>query len=554
MKLIIMIVHATIVLLIVSQIATATEVMVHTLDKKSLQSTVHSSLESWLIVYHGADHNMNDFLEMASTKVSNYGISVGMVDCSKNMRLCQAESIRSLPSVNFFTEKPAYNPYSGKLYRGSDLYDGETLDMKSLEKFIVKRFPSSVISKVNTIEEFDSNLRIGLAVPTVVLFTEKSSPSLMFRTIAQRFKGDFKFMFVPIKASQDVSDKYKIATTVISVIQPQSDALINFDGEDLSSRADIVTWLSKFLTEVIPEVKNSADSSSSSEKTDEFDESNAVKYSSKDFDIDTLSTDNAWMVAILQKGDIPSIWSEASKSCVGHIQSAVIFCDTKNIVNNENEMKNEKDVNSLPVESDVPITGDSSIDDSTLSFGQKVCKKANNLPYLVTLKYGNVERKKLSNTKFKLDSIMMELTSHEKVFKILSESLPTSSVSVISENSLPQYVDEGLSKGLLSFILISSNSEVSTLFLNIALTYKNTAQFGFISNPSENLLRQSNIMKLPAVIALIPQTSEEAEINESQNQGGAGMRITHYDYQAFGPIKFFSLGMFVESVISQMNK
>ena len=544
MKTIMMVIYAINVLLLISQIATG-ESVVHKLDRKDIQSKVYDSFEPWLVVFYGAEDNLDQFLEVVSMKLSTYGISVGMIDCSKNMRLCQAENLRSLPSVHMISERPTVNPYSRKMYRASELYAGESLNMKSLESFVAKSFPSSILSKVKTIEEFDSSVEMGLEVPTVVIFSEKSTISLMYRIIARRFKGDLNFVHVHIKSSMDLSDKYDVSSTAIGIIKNQSGILIPFEGEDLTSTVDIVTWLSTFVSEKPPSVGTTAASDPSADSTinDQKAEMNMNHYLSKDFDINTLSTDNAWMVAVgVQKGNMPSIWSDATKGCMGHIQSAVIFCDNESDENANKENNTNKN--------EIPIDGDSSVDKTELSFGQQVCKKIKNIPSILIIEYGATERKKIGNSKFKLESIIMDMASHEKAFKILGESLPTSSVSTIFESILPQYVDEGLSKGLLSFILVSSSTEVSSLFANIALTYNNIAQFGFISNPSQNMMQQSNIMKLPTIIALTPQTPEEIASHPNE---GAGMRVTLYDYQAFGPIRFSSLGFFVEGVVRQIN-
>ena len=542
-------IHAINVLLLVSQIA-AGESVVNKLDRKDIQIKVYDSLEPWLVVFHGAEDNLDQFLEVASVKLSTYGISVGKVDCSKNMRLCQAENLRSLPSINLITERPSLNPYSRKMYRASELYAGETLNMKSLESFVAKSFPSSTLSKVSTIEEFDRSVETSIEVPTMVLFSEKSTISLMYRVIARRFKGDLNFIHVHVKSSKDLSDKYDISSTAIGIIKYQSDALIMFEGEDVTSMIDIITWLSFFVSENPTSVDTAAaDSSSDSTTNSQKAEINANHYLSKNFTINTLSTDNAWMVAVgVQKGNMPSIWSDATKGCMGHIQAAVIFCDNESVKKIDNEIEIHE--NGIPIDTNLRISDDFSVDGTELTFGQQVCKNVNNIPSILIIKYGATERKKIGNSKFKVQSLIMDMTSHEKVFKILGESLPTSSVSTIFEDILPQYVSEGLSKGLLSFILVSSSTEVSSLFANVALTYDKIAQFGFLSNPSQNLMQQSNIIKLPTIIAVTPQTPEEIAANPNE---GAGMRVTHYDYQAFGPIKFASLGFFIEGVLRQIN-
>jgi hypothetical protein len=47
------------------------------LDSKTLQSAVMDSTDSWLLVYFDESQNMEAFLENASKKIADYGISVG---------------------------------------------------------------------------------------------------------------------------------------------------------------------------------------------------------------------------------------------------------------------------------------------------------------------------------------------------------------------------------------------------------------------------------------------------------------------------------------------
>jgi hypothetical protein len=47
------------------------------LDSKTLQSAVMDSTDSWLLVYYDESQDLSGFMEMASLKVADYGISVG---------------------------------------------------------------------------------------------------------------------------------------------------------------------------------------------------------------------------------------------------------------------------------------------------------------------------------------------------------------------------------------------------------------------------------------------------------------------------------------------
>ena len=473
--------------------AAATVGVAHSLDSKSIQSLVYDSLESWLVLYHGAGQDVEPLLKEVAAKISIYGISVGSIDCSKEQKLCNADGIRQHPTAKLMTEKPVFNPYTKKMYRNGEPFVSEILDMKSLEKYIAKSFPSAAIIKVTSEAEFKSNDKIVSTLPTAVLFTEKSVPSLLYRTIALRLKGAMNFVYIPIKASTDLifkSSTDEMTSAIIGILEPNSDSIQKYTGEDASSREDVLKWLLSFIPEDPSTVTDTPNTSNSQNNNE------ANKYSSSDFTVDTLSSDIAWIVAVVNQNEgMPATWSEAKKGCQGSIQSAVITCEKK---------------------------GDDS--SSTLSLGQQACKQKD-IPYFLTFKHGVAERKKLSNPKFKIESIMSDFESHVEVVRSLGDSLPTSTVKAVYENSLPQFVMDGIGKGLLSIILLTDGTEPSTLFKNVALTYAQNAQFGLITGPSEDMMKRSGITKLPCVIALTPEElSPEIQKNQKDQKGKKGQQ------------------------------
>jgi hypothetical protein len=225
-----------------------------------------------------------------------------------------------------------------------------------------------------------------------------------------------------------------------------------------------------------------------------------------------VSTDSAWMVAVVEEGgEMPPAWSNATDTCVGYIKPIIMYCPEV-----DQDIKNKK----------------------SLTLGQQICKQmVVQLPFIFIIKHGAVERKKLSAPVIKWDSLTFEFTAYDKAFKSLGDSLPSSAVVGIYENMLPQFVQDGFARGLLSFILLSEGSDPPSMVKNVAMSHSDIVQFGFLSGPSEDLLKGAGNLRLPAIIAIPPPD------NMAQ-----GMRVIKYDHRALGPVKFASLSRFVDAV------
>lgn len=505
----------------------ASDEIVNQLDSKSFQSTVLDSHDHWLLLYYGADQNFDKFTEKIAKNVLNYGISFGTVDCAKEVKFCNAEGIQVMPTLKFVTGKPELNPYSGKMIRKSDVFDGGFLDPRSVNKFISKSYPTSAVITILLDSDLDSFIESNPGLPTSILFSDKAAPSLIFRTIADYFKGRMTFVFVPMKSAAGVAERFKVTSTSIGVLESGSKTPIFFDGEDINLRSSIVTWLSTFAADIAV----ASPDASSATREDPSASQQKQEYSSSEFSIDTLSTENAWMVAVAKQGtDLPKQWADAKKGCLGHIRTTILRCSSDD----------------LTVTAEASADGDQVADVATLSFGQQACSKSgSSLPYLLLIRHGSAERKKLGSPKLKWDTIAMDINSHEKALKKLGESLPSTSITGVYENMLPHFVGEGYSKGLATILLLSDGQATPTLFKNVALRYSEVIQFGLLSGPSPQLIKDANIAKLPAVLALMQPV--DGVINSSPEQG-PGMRVINYDHRVLGPVRYESLCAFIEAI------
>ena len=501
----------------------ATEAVVHQINAKSYQSSVLDSSDHWLVVYCGTDQNLDSFLENVSKKFSNYGISVGKIDCSKEIKRCQTDGVTTIPSLRFFNGRSVLNPYSGKHIKSSEMFSGETLNIDSIMKFISSGLPSSLVTQVSSGQELDAFIGSNTDLPTAVLFSDKAAVSLVLRSIAGLFKGRIRFLFVSIKSAPEVAERFNIGKTTMGIFGTNSAELTLFNGEDVSSRSAIAAWLNTFSPETPPVVPPTA-------STAKEDSAYQNEKFSDTFKIDTLPMDGAWIVAVLDEGvDIPKEWTLAKKGCAGHIRSAILRC------------RKGDQLTSV----DIDGKGDIARDTAASTFGQQVCRHVSpSVPSLLTIRYGEAERNKFLTTKFGWDSVFTDFSSYDKVLKKLGESLPASSVENIYEEMLPQYVTQGYEKGMITILLLSDGPAAPALFKNVAMGSKGLMQFGFISGPSAKLVKSANNMKLPGVIALLPALPDTAAPAE-----GMAMRIVNYDHKALGPVRYDSLSMFIVALL-----
>jgi hypothetical protein len=151
------------------------------------------------------------------------------------MKLCQTAEIRRMPSIRLITQKAEINPYARKAYRKSVEYLEETLDMRALERFIAKNYPVSLVNKISATEDLDLFVEKNKNLSTVILFSEKPTASVMFRTIAHFYENRLNFVYVGVKASNDVSERYKISSTTLGVLSKDG-TLTLYEGEELNSR------------------------------------------------------------------------------------------------------------------------------------------------------------------------------------------------------------------------------------------------------------------------------------------------------------------------------
>jgi hypothetical protein len=504
---------------------------VSSLKQDDFQKKVMESTESWLVAYYDSTQSQADVInkvfEGLAQKNSNLGIFLGTIDCTSEKKLCKSAGLRMLPTIQLVMGDPIVNPYSGKKYRNPQLFEATQFDARGLEKFISKNYPASLVTKIASSKDlehfFQSNTAEApkAAAPVVILFTEKDTVTMIYKSISHHFRGRIKFLQVSIDKAPEVAEKYGITETTLGVIAPGDDGnLIKYENDNLKNRAAIIEWLKPYDT-TAPQSSQSGDTEddgADSEPTgSDSAEIQLTKYSPTSLDLDTVSTDYAYLLAVVRDAksvstDIPE-WPKLVKSCEGRIKAAILECEGFQLPKQEGGEGEEG--GSAPVKYS--------------KLGERACAQyasgtaAAARPYLLVVPYGTPARKRKLDPALPKWATGLQFTpeEHEKAKSAVGDSLPDTGIRAVPEEMISQFFGENMQQQKNSIVFMSRSHSLPTLFKNIALHHSEMAEFAFVVNPSEQMLAGIGKPKLPAVFG-IPAFDPE-EVQQQMEQGG-GLR------------------------------
>jgi hypothetical protein len=356
----------------------------------------------------------------------------------------------------------------------------------------------------------DAVLQDGTGTPTAVLYSAKSTISLVYRSIAYAFKDRLNCTFVPIKSA--LAQHHGVTEPTRGGSGADGGAAQGYDGADMTSRSALVAWLTG-LAKPAPAAA-SGDGSGSSDGGDSlFKGTEAVI--GPDQELDAVPTDEAWLVAVVDaKGTRPETWDAALKGCAGKIKCVVLVCGAE------------------AAEAPDAASG------KKATFGRTACQGATSR--YVVIRHGAPARKKLrEDTVDKWGSAVYDASDLKKALKSLGDSLPDTAVRPVSEYNMWQFVTQNTQNGLVSILLVSNSDTIPPLFRNLALSVGEQAALGFMSMPSSDFVKAIG-NKLPAVVAIPSPDPKEAE--------SKGVQIINYNPELLGPFSYHGLFHFVEGV------
>lgn len=483
------------------------------IEYTNVQKEIMDSKEAHLVFYHNglpdSDEETTNFFQLMNSindKFVNFGINVGVVDCKDKLhkKQCKTNSFTQLPSLDLYTDSSKINPYTHKQYRASSKFDGSINDMKRIERFVSKSYPTHInrLEDDVALSEFNNILENDNKLPLVVLFSEKKQTSMLMKSISFNFKSNFRFVEVS-HDSKEITSKYNINTFPSIVVIDES--VHKYDNIDMN-RPKILEWLSNFVQKIAEEENTTDDILISNIKGSKIFSHHSV------FSMDEFSNDYAWLLAVVNNDASEEIsdWSKVSKWCEGSIKSSELRCSSStNLDTNENNQ-----------------------------LGADLCKQS--LPYIIMIPHGENSRKTLIQKNFpsKWKNNIFKSEDILKAKNMIANSLPDDLVTVFPESMLNEFIGRGLKDGVLSIINLSPKSSPASVLRNVALTMKPYANIGFLSNPSKQLMDGIGNIALPAIIM--------ARVKHNEEDGSDAIQISPYDPTIFGSFSYRSIEAFIQ--------
>lgn len=455
-------------------------------DASTLQSQVYDRSYPAVVIFHDGNNELVDSLEVFAGKLESSGICMGFLDCKENKantKACQNARLAQIPSISLFVKPPQPNPYTKKNFREFIIFQGSA-DEKGLEKFIVKNIPHSV-KVMKSVEGIGS-----AGLPQAVLLSSKSTISLPYRSISFYFNETIRFYQISLDDSDLV--RFGVSETP-ALVMVNGETISQFSG-DLKSHSEMKEWMSTFGKSV-DSVDLTPSSPSSSQPRLSSDVLDGL------FAGTDPASDMAWVVAVTDSPTSPAPWlPELLKKCVGVVRCGVFSCDGE-------------------------------------SASHPVCSLSDTLrPFALSLPFGASSKKK------GLSSLSKWVSAGEMggaegagalAIKKALDSLPESSVPVLSELDLENILAAAKKDGTVPILALSNKASPSPLIRNVALALKDIAKIGLITNPSPAFLQRFGSPPVPTFLGLVNLKGEE------------NLQVMMYDPSMLGPFSFQSIMTFI---------
>ena len=511
---------------------------------------IQDSKEAALVYYYASplggevnemDAKATQILDQLDERLGAYGIHIGKMNCSVklNKKACSAVMMRGVPSFVFYVDAPKPNPYTRKLFREGivlELQNG--VDARSVERFVGKAFPDEV-TRVTSLQQLEQHY----ASASLVLFTEKDVVSMLLKSVAFSVNSSLSVFQATGVTFEDIRGKFpqllseagqEDSLPVLALISDNN--AVRFKG-DLKRQA-MMDWISSnhlFSEKEIPhaETESGGDTSSSfassgtaSRQYRDPVTGDAIKsFSSADVtSMDVFHDETVWIVAVVagvsgenNKVSIGEGWEKLISWCEGVVKPAIIYCSA------------------------TPTQRED-------SFGHKVCQRQ--LPFIAVLGHGSSGRKKiLANPTSGPHVFDLGDESLEGIKRRALETLPDTSVFVIPEQGIQEFVQASQNREVMSVVILSGKSSIPPMLRNLALSMSKFSSIAFLQSPSADFMSNIGNPKLPTAIAMFVA----AEQQQQQQQNQANIQIVVYDGNNFGPLRFATLQAFIFQAFSRTS-
>nr|XP_058959875.1 dnaJ homolog subfamily C member 16-like [Pocillopora verrucosa] len=158
---------------------------------------------------------IEEIWEEASNKIKRVGVGIGIINVHRSLRLADALGAGRVPSII-------------GVINGRVAFYNEIVTVQGLKDFVLELFPRGLIEKV-TASSLDSFLTTSISnKPSVILFSPKPNPSLLYHLVAFRNCKQQSFGFVSLtdSSSEPLRKRFRVNSKEPTVLIFKDDVAV----------------------------------------------------------------------------------------------------------------------------------------------------------------------------------------------------------------------------------------------------------------------------------------------------------------------------------------
>ena len=254
------------------------------------------------------------------------------------------------PKLNPYTKKVlifnclinSYDFFAGQLFRSPIIYSGNA-EMRSVESFVSKSLGN--IPKLKSLHDFNEIQRNSSTSTLVLLYSEKDTVSMHYKSIAFSFRNRSVAFAQVHKSSQELVELHNVTSFPTLGVLSDGTWLV-FEG-DVKDRQQIKSWLEPLIP---ADTQESKDSNAEHHASLNFNDTYSATV--RTFTSNILSRTNyAWVVLVVDDPqlDLPQEASDANKRCEGALRLATLSC-----FGDHSKMTDEEEIATMLCAADSP--------------------------------------------------------------------------------------------------------------------------------------------------------------------------------------------------------
>jgi len=258
-----------------------------------LHKEFFSTHELWLVQFYRS-HNcdqckrfVNEYLAVADNL--HEIVNVAAIDCDENEDLCGVFKLTTLPMICLFPseiqpipERPQHFVKNPLVYQGAG-------SASSIKHWVISLIPD----EVKSVDEGNIDDFLSVEMPKVILFSEKSKPANLYKSLSLSFKNVLSFGLIKSSESNLV-DYYKIQNFPTIIMISNSGDVIKYEGK--IERKPIIEFLSPFAANYYKQQQQQQQSEEPKEKYEEITPELHYIQNQEDFDENCRSTGLCYIV------------------------------------------------------------------------------------------------------------------------------------------------------------------------------------------------------------------------------------------------------------------